>query len=295
MLQILAAYTKHVSELTVNESREPLVIDDEPEEIVKAEVNSRRKVCDCENRRSEGRRFMGVSTAPNSMFLVMHMVRRQYDHPALYSQSEFSIERAWRNMMEEELEQGLRKCEWSEEMKEGVRRRGGGQRQLTRGGKARMHSWQQRCAAEGSADIADMNLLCYESQCECIAHADPALLSDDRVLQNLLSREERYSPSPSYFGCVQVEVTSDMRRVVAEWLLENEAAHSRWYKERSLVISELGLEDTWRSSDVAEECCLSTTYVPAGVSRGVLPINNIRSRRFKPRSVAYQQHTFPQV
>ncbi|XP_063223499.1 G1/S-specific cyclin-D2-like isoform X2 [Bacillus rossius redtenbacheri] len=65
-----------------------------------------------------------------------------------------------------------------------------------------------------------MNLLCYETQCECRAHPDAALMGDDRVLQNLLSREERYSPSPSYFSCVQTEVTPDMRRVVAEWLLE---------------------------------------------------------------------------
>ncbi|KAK9299384.1 hypothetical protein QLX08_007558 [Tetragonisca angustula] len=66
-----------------------------------------------------------------------------------------------------------------------------------------------------------MDLLCCETtDTECRAYADPVLLDDDRVLQNLLKTEERYSPSTSYFECVQTEVSPPMRKVVAEWMLE---------------------------------------------------------------------------
>lgn len=65
-----------------------------------------------------------------------------------------------------------------------------------------------------------MDLLCCETGYECRAYADPVLLNDERVLQNLLSTEERYSPSSSYFDCVQTEITPQMRKIVAEWMLE---------------------------------------------------------------------------
>lgn len=65
-----------------------------------------------------------------------------------------------------------------------------------------------------------MDLLCCETECECRAYADPALLNDERVLRNLLSEEERFAPSSSYFQCVQKELSPDMRRIVAEWLME---------------------------------------------------------------------------
>ncbi|NXN08450.1 CCND3 protein, partial [Indicator maculatus] len=38
--------------------------------------------------------------------------------------------------------------------------------------------------------------------------------------QNLLSQEERYSPSVSYFQCVQREVKPYMRKMLAFWMLE---------------------------------------------------------------------------
>lgn len=65
-----------------------------------------------------------------------------------------------------------------------------------------------------------MDLLCCETECECRAYPDPVLLNDERVLQNLLKTEERYTISCSYFECVQKEVTSQMRKIVAEWMLE---------------------------------------------------------------------------
>ncbi|CAG5076354.1 Similar to CCND2: G1/S-specific cyclin-D2 (Gallus gallus), partial [Cotesia congregata] len=67
-----------------------------------------------------------------------------------------------------------------------------------------------------------MDLLCCEitEETECHAYPDPALLGDDRVLQNLLKTEERYAPSSSYFECVQKDITPLMRKIVAEWMLE---------------------------------------------------------------------------
>ncbi|XP_067212632.1 G1/S-specific cyclin-D2 isoform X1 [Linepithema humile] len=66
-----------------------------------------------------------------------------------------------------------------------------------------------------------MDLLCCETtETECRAYADPALLGDDRVLQNLLQTEERYAPSSSYFECVQRDISPLMRKIVAEWMLE---------------------------------------------------------------------------
>lgn len=66
-----------------------------------------------------------------------------------------------------------------------------------------------------------MDLLCCENTAvERRAYADPAVLGDDRVLQNLLKTEERYAPSSSYFECVQRDISPLMRKIVAEWMLE---------------------------------------------------------------------------
>ncbi|XP_035742866.1 G1/S-specific cyclin-D2-like, partial [Vespa mandarinia] len=67
-----------------------------------------------------------------------------------------------------------------------------------------------------------MDLLCCErtSETECRAYADPALIENDRVLQNLLKTEERYAPNSSYFECVQRDISPLMRKIVAEWMLE---------------------------------------------------------------------------
>ncbi|KAK0164900.1 hypothetical protein PV328_003467 [Microctonus aethiopoides] len=66
-----------------------------------------------------------------------------------------------------------------------------------------------------------MDLLCCETtENENRAYADPALLGDERVLQNLLKTEERYAPSSSYFECVQRDISPLMRKIVAEWMLE---------------------------------------------------------------------------
>nr|CAD7415440.1 unnamed protein product [Timema cristinae] len=65
------------------------------------------------------------------------------------------------------------------------------------------------------------DLLCWETNVECRAFVDPVLLNDERVLQNLLSSEDRYSPSSSYFTRFQTDLTPQMREIVTEWMLED--------------------------------------------------------------------------
>lgn len=65
-----------------------------------------------------------------------------------------------------------------------------------------------------------MDLLCCETELDCRAYPDPVLLNDERVLQNLLKTEERYTTNCSYFECVQRDITPQMRKIVAEWMLE---------------------------------------------------------------------------
>ncbi|KAB1254585.1 G1/S-specific cyclin-D2, partial [Camelus dromedarius] len=65
-----------------------------------------------------------------------------------------------------------------------------------------------------------MELLCCEVDPVRRAVPDANLLQDDRVLQNLLTIEERYLPQCSYFKCVQKDIQPYMRRMVATWMLE---------------------------------------------------------------------------
>ncbi len=53
------------------------------------------------------------------------------------------------------------------------------------------------------------------------AIADNSQLKDVRVLQNLLRNEERFLPAvPNYMTTVQPHLTADMRKTVADWMLE---------------------------------------------------------------------------
>lgn len=63
-------------------------------------------------------------------------------------------------------------------------------------------------------------LMCCETEQLRRAYKDPVLLEDDRVLSNLLTTEDRYQPSPTYFKCVQTDIKPYMRKMVAEWMLE---------------------------------------------------------------------------
>ena len=50
------------------------------------------------------------------------------------------------------------------------------------------------------------------------AYPDPAVLGDDRVVQNLLTREDKYIPSCRYFDSVQNEIEPHMRMMVTTWM-----------------------------------------------------------------------------
>ena len=65
-----------------------------------------------------------------------------------------------------------------------------------------------------------MELLCLEMDTILRARPDPNILCDDRVLQSLLTIEERFIPQCSYFKCVQKDFQPFMRSMVATWMLE---------------------------------------------------------------------------
>ncbi|KAJ8007067.1 hypothetical protein DPEC_G00113720 [Dallia pectoralis] len=65
-----------------------------------------------------------------------------------------------------------------------------------------------------------MELYCLEPKTVLRAQVDRTILHDERVLQSLLSIEDRFLPQCSYFKCVQTDVQPYMRRVVAEWMHE---------------------------------------------------------------------------
>ncbi|XP_038562443.1 G1/S-specific cyclin-D2a isoform X1 [Micropterus salmoides] len=73
------------------------------------------------------------------------------------------------------------------------------------------------CLSESSST---MELLCLEMDTIIRARPDPNLLYDDRVLQSLLTIEERFLPQYSYFKGVQKDIQPFMRRMVATWMLE---------------------------------------------------------------------------
>lgn len=63
-------------------------------------------------------------------------------------------------------------------------------------------------------------LVCMESSRVNRAFEDPVLLNDKRVLQNLLSAEDKYVPPACYFNCVQTDIRPFMRKMVSEWMAE---------------------------------------------------------------------------
>lgn len=71
-----------------------------------------------------------------------------------------------------------------------------------------------------SQSTSTMELLCLEMDTIVRARPDPNLLADDRVLQSLLTIEERFLPQYSYFKGVQKDIQPFMRRMVATWMLE---------------------------------------------------------------------------
>ena len=83
-----------------------------------------------------------------------------------------------------------------------------------------------------------MELLCLEAAVR--ARPDPVLLGDQRVLQSLLSIEERFLPQVPYFKLFQKELQPYMRRMVATWMLEVRTAEEPYVKPS-------GVLGVWRS------------------------------------------------
>ncbi|XP_064488898.1 G1/S-specific cyclin-D3-like isoform X2 [Ornithodoros turicata] len=59
-----------------------------------------------------------------------------------------------------------------------------------------------------------------EGQSPVSSYMDPSIFDNDRVMENLLRSEERYTVNPRYFTCVQTDLTPSMRKTVAQWMLE---------------------------------------------------------------------------
>lgn len=80
--------------------------------------------------------------------------------------------------------------------------------------------FRERSPTFVSVSASTMELLCLEMDTTTRARPDPNLLGDDRVLQSLLTIEERFLPQYSYFKGVQTDIQPFMRRMVATWMLE---------------------------------------------------------------------------
>ncbi|XP_036433032.1 G1/S-specific cyclin-D2b [Colossoma macropomum] len=65
-----------------------------------------------------------------------------------------------------------------------------------------------------------MELFCQEKETTIRATRDPSILCDDRVLQSLLTVEDKFLPQGLYFTRVQKDIQPYMRRMVATWMLE---------------------------------------------------------------------------
>lgn len=73
------------------------------------------------------------------------------------------------------------------------------------------HNQQQQPTQQKSSGIAKL----YSNACN-----DPTFLRD-RCLKNLLVSQKRYrTPSCTYFGTTQKSLTPQMRKIVAEWVIE---------------------------------------------------------------------------
>ncbi|XP_066525195.1 LOW QUALITY PROTEIN: G1/S-specific cyclin-D2b [Hoplias malabaricus] len=66
-----------------------------------------------------------------------------------------------------------------------------------------------------------MELFCDEKTTTTIrARRDPSIFCNDRVLQSLLTVEDKFLPQAPYFSRVQKDIQPFMRRIVATWMLE---------------------------------------------------------------------------
>ena len=101
-----------------------------------------------------------------------------------------------------------------------------------------------------------MDLLCCEVDCVKRAYEDPVLLQDDRVLQNLLTIEDKYLASANYYKCVQTEIEPFMRKMVSNWMLQ--VSFRRYCVGRVLRCDSAHL--TGRPADRAVSVCAANKY-----------------------------------
>ena len=66
----------------------------------------------------------------------------------------------------------------------------------------------------------DLLLCCERLDGNKHAYEDPVLIEDIRVLENLLRIEDQYLPTVSHLKCIQTDITTDMRKIVADWMLQ---------------------------------------------------------------------------
>lgn len=64
------------------------------------------------------------------------------------------------------------------------------------------------------------SLLCTERLDSRRAMQDPVIFADQRVMENLLSLEIKSMIKIDYFEEVQTDVTSNMRHIVVNWMME---------------------------------------------------------------------------
>lgn len=70
----------------------------------------------------------------------------------------------------------------------------------------------------------NVDLMCkeiiYDEVDSQFAEADPTMVADVRVIQNLIGLERLTIPSCNYFGSVQQDIEPNMRKIVTTWMLE---------------------------------------------------------------------------
>ena len=100
---------------------------------------------------------------------------------------------------------------------------------------------QQQQQPTGQAQLGSIGIgKLYSNAC-----TDPTFLRD-RCLKNLLTSQKRYkTPSCSYFNSIQKTLTPQMRKIVAEWVIEVSLILLYLFLTVSFVPRERNRKKTW--------------------------------------------------
>lgn len=114
------------------------------------------------------------------------------------------------------------------------------------------HQNQQPTLQTSSSGMAKL----YSNAC-----ADPTFLKD-RCLKNLLTSQKRYNtPSCAYFNTVQKTLTPQMRKIVAEWVIE---VSRSFYLTVPFVLFTRQLDGSWditKKKLITQVLCVSNISV----------------------------------